>query len=72
MNAREAKQEACRRAASVIETAMASGWPAYDDGAGRERYSESDGERVVAALNNIIDELGRRGGLAPRDSGSSS
>lgn len=56
MNRRQAKREACFRAASVVENALSGGWPA-------EQYpDEADLERVVEALNELMDELLRRGG----------
>jgi hypothetical protein len=67
MNARDAKREACRRAASCLSTAMDSGWPVWDEQASTDepRYgSVEGGEKVAAALKEIIDELDRRGGGA--------
>jgi hypothetical protein len=64
MTRAEAKREACRRAASCLETAMDSGWPVWDNGAStdRPRYGEKEGARVAQAMKEIIDELDRRGG----------
>lgn len=62
MNRQEATKEAYRRAASCLETAMSSGWPATDDG--EERYeTPADGRRVCDALNRLVAELDRRGGI---------
>lgn len=65
MNKTEAKREACRRAASCLATAMDSGWPVWDDNASTDvpKYgSEANGQKVAAALKEIIAELDRRGG----------
>lgn len=64
MNQAEAKREACRRAASCLATAMDSGWPVWDAGASTDSptYSAQEGAKVDRALQEIIDELDRRGG----------
>lgn len=67
MNKPEAKREACRRAATALETAMDSGWPVWDEGAETDepKYgTEENGQKVADALNELIEELKRRGGLA--------
>lgn len=62
MNNRQAKREACFRAAQVVRDAMGHGWP-------REQYSESDYATVSVALNNLITELERRGGVPAEHAG---
>jgi hypothetical protein len=67
MNRAEAKREACRRAATALRTAMDSGWPVWDEGAGTDepKYgTEANGQRVADALLELIAELDRRGGRA--------
>lgn len=53
----EAKRAACRRAASVLETALGDGWEELD------MYGE-DRPKVEAALQELIAELDRRGGAS--------
>lgn len=55
MNRPEAKRAACRRAASVLETALGGGWEQLD------MYG-ADRPKVEAALQELITELDRRGG----------
>lgn len=64
MNQREAKKEACRRAATCLSTAMETGWPVWDNDASTDepKYGTvEDGKKVAAALNELIAELDRRG-----------
>lgn len=57
MNGREAKREACFRAAMVIENALSDGveW------LGSRYPDEKDQERVADALRDLVKELIRRG-----------
>jgi hypothetical protein len=67
MNQRAAKQEACRRAATCLRTAMESGWPIWDAGARTTEPAygtEENGVKVSSALEDLIAELEHRGGLA--------
>lgn len=59
MNRREAKREACFRVAMVAENALETGdeWLTH--------YDEADQERVATAINELIEELTRRGGRLP-------
>lgn len=61
MNKREAKQEACFRASLGLESLLSEGWHVglY------ERYGETDAEKVIEGLNELIRELCRRGGRDP-------
>lgn len=59
MDKREAKREACDRAASVIETALAGGWEVLD------KYGE-DRPKVENALNELVAELEARAAGRPR------
>ncbi len=66
MNQRQARKEACRRAASCLRTAMESGWPIWDAGARTDEPAygtEENGLKVSAAMEDLIAELARRGGL---------
>lgn len=58
MNKREAKRLACFHAGLLIDGALSNGWESLD------RYGENR-PKVVAALNELVDELHRRGGEAP-------
>lgn len=55
MNRGEIKRAACRRAAGVIDTALAGGWSDLDDMYGQ------DADKVREALNVLVRELERRG-----------
>jgi hypothetical protein len=55
MNQREIRRAACRRAAGVIDTALAGGWSDLD-----ELYGE-DADKVRDQLVVLVKELERRG-----------
>ena len=60
MNRREAKREACFRVAMVADNALSEGWLA-------EHYPDEGDEWAVAgAVQEVIDELTRRGGREAR------
>jgi hypothetical protein len=54
MNRREAKRQACNRAAGAIDSALAAGWDNLD-----EMYGE-DADKIRDALTEIVAELDRR------------
>jgi hypothetical protein len=57
VNRRQAKREACFRAALVLEGALAGGWESLD------RYGPGR-TKVEDALNELIAELERRAGTS--------
>jgi hypothetical protein len=63
VNRRRAKQEACFRAASVIETALQGEWRELD------KYGDEGRLKVEAGLRELIDELIARSG-EPWEEGS--
>lgn len=60
MNAREAKREACWRAAVLVSTAMYEGWP-FNESGGLPDLPDGDERRVDRALLDLLAELERRG-----------
>lgn len=57
MNKREAKRFACDHAARVISSAVGEGWIPVPS----EDTTDADEARIAAALDEIVDELQRRG-----------
>jgi hypothetical protein len=72
MNKREAKRVACRAAASALQSDLHHGWP-FNDG---DEYRgviitnnedvTNDGQRLVDALDGLVEELKRRGTPRPK------
>ncbi|TAK89323.1 MAG: hypothetical protein EPO06_11700 [Burkholderiaceae bacterium] len=60
MDKRTAKQEACFRIAMVALTALESGEDWLPD-----NYSTEDVPKVATAIEEVINELARRGGREP-------
>lgn len=59
MNRREAKREACFRVAMVAENALSDGW------LGEHYPSAADEVAVAEGVQEVIEELRRRGWRAP-------
>ncbi len=56
MDRRTAKQVACMQAAWRLSSALGSG------SFGADNLSDADNERILDAINDLIDELARRSG----------
>ena len=72
MNKREAKRVACRAAASALRGDLEQGWPFNDGDEYRGviiTHNEDvthDGERLIDALEELVEELERRGAARPK------
>ncbi len=55
MNKRETKRQVCFEASLVLKNAIDSGWAYWED------KTEQDADRWEAAMQELIDELHRRG-----------
>jgi hypothetical protein len=61
MTQRQAKQLACRHAALILETGI-GGMDPEPEHIDEDGNWNADGKRYQAAVQELIDELGRRGG----------